>query len=260
VSFVVICALCFLLWKWRAVIVRKIFPRRGDRNSFSSPPEKSPPTITGPTDGWRPVDSDDDEAASTHRSFLFGAPMAATGDTEHGRIDMPHPPEAALAPSTTQMGRMPAQTAATPDDFNNTIPPQREAVGRRSMPTRKTKRESLTIAPPAATAFPPAPAIPDSPETAREISRFSWITAAGKSVRSSESLESQPVRHRTVSSWVSHQAHHAARNTEAPQTSTPPTPTTPVEFRAHPGAEVEFGSSGRRIESRVLDLRLDVRS
>jgi len=129
------------------------------------------------------------------------------------------------------------------------------AVGRKSIATRKTKRESLslTIASTKAVVFPPAPAIPDSPEAAREKSRFSWTTAA-KSVRSSVSVESHPVKHRTVNSWVSYQANRATKERE---TSTPPTP---VEFRAHPGVEVTFGRGGRRIESRVLDLRFDARS
>lgn len=278
-SFVVICAVCFLLWKWRAVIAKKIFPNRGNnRNSFSSTAEKSRPIITGPTDGWQSVGSD--APASLYHIPLFGAPTTESGTTEDGIFAMPYPPAPALAPSTAQMGRQGSlrrlvrrslldesdrQRIASPtsDGHTHTFYLENElaagtTAARKSIPTRKTKRESLSlnIAPAAATAFPPAPAIPDSPEAAREISRFSWITAA-KSVRSSVSMESQPVKHRTVNSWVSQQANRTMLKNDATTAQVPPTP---VEFRAHPGAEVVFGSGGRRIESRVLDMRLDARS
>lgn len=84
---------------------------------------------------------------------------------------------------------------------------------------------------------------PESPDAAAARKKYSWVTpVSGKSARTS--IESQPVRFRTVDSWVSLQALRAGTVGKAE--------VTPVECRANPGSAVAYSEEGR-VEGRVLD-------
>lgn len=114
-----------------------------------------------------------------------------------------------------------------------------------------------------------APSRPDSPSASK--SHFSWATKSAvsdndHSMRSS--LQSEPVRFRTVNSWVSYQAsrHRDGKPLTvdtsaavAPKRSTvvASTPATPAVFRYHPGELVSFQQNNhRRMESADIDRQI----
>lgn len=65
-------------------------------------------------------------------------------------------------------------------------------------------------------------------------------------------VESSRPRFKGVNSWVSSQAERVGKM--GGHTREPSVPPTPKELRMHPGAEVRFGGSHGRMESRVLDM------
>jgi len=267
VAFVVICAICFALWKWRVALVA-IFSRGREQKDS----EKG----TASAGRWFKKSA---KARRSQRRSLFGTTTTITGGGEHTTYNMPHPPPPALAPST--IGGIDMQ--ARRQRVRHTLEAQREPGTARSQTffiddetdnnnnnnnnnspaPRKTKRENLSLT---IDVFGNAtfvtPAVPDSPEAAKASSRYSWVTPpqdAQSLPRSS--LESAP-RFRTVNSWVSQQADRAARSggNGFGRRGSGTTPPTPVEFRQHPGSPAEFLSDSPRIESRVLDLRIQARS
>ncbi|KAH8144921.1 uncharacterized protein LAJ45_11042 [Morchella importuna] len=94
---------------------------------------------------------------------------------------------------------------------------------------------------------------PPEPPVA-QVSRFSWTTRRS-------SVDSEEPKFRSVNSWVSNQAGRdgvkeklAQMGLKAPGE----VPATPVEFRFHPGAPVQFGVGHGRMESADLDRQLQM--
>ncbi|KAI5788673.1 hypothetical protein FPQ18DRAFT_49705 [Pyronema domesticum] len=267
VAFVFICLAAYGLWRWRSKILA-LFHRR-----YSRDPEKAMKIPKPPKSRTR---------------SLFGAATTTTGEVP--AYEAPYPPPPALAPSTigaldmeerrdlvrhTLLGEQRKPIARVIGGNGKTflydasknsppvLPPLAavSSLNSRSSTspppaTRKTKRESLSLAldPFGNAKFISTNDRPDSPELAKEAERYSWITPQERASTVRASMESAP-RFRTVNSWVSQQANRAARQTEV-GTMPPPPPDTPVEFRAHPGEVAGFVSEARRIESRVLDARM----
>ncbi|KAF8542176.1 hypothetical protein BDD12DRAFT_876964 [Trichophaea hybrida] len=267
VAFIVICAICFALWKWRAVLVAK-FSRRRDQNDL----EKG----VAPTGRWFKKSA---KAPKLERQSLFGTGTTVTGAGDHAGYQIPNFPLPALAPST--IGRLDMQ--ARRQQVRRTLLAESEKQGvpasarsqtffiddehhDESPAPRKTKRENLSLT---IDVFGNAtfvtPAVPDSPEAAKTNTRYSWVTppqdAQTPQSLPRSSIESTP-RFRTIDSWVRQQADRAARagGNGFDRRGSITTPPTPVEFRQHPGSPAEFLSNSPRIESRVLDLRMEARS
>ncbi|KAF8243246.1 hypothetical protein K440DRAFT_664206 [Wilcoxina mikolae CBS 423.85] len=267
VAFIVICAICFALWKWRAVVVAKFSRRRGQND-----PEKGA-ALAG---RWFKKSA---KAPKSERRSLFGTATTVTGAGDHAGYQIPNFPPPALAPST--IGRLDMQ--ARRQQVRRTLlaesEKQRVPASARSQTffiddehhdespaPRKTKRENLSLTIDVfGNATFVAPAVPDSPEAAKTNTRYSWVTPPqdAQTPRSlpRSSMDSAP-RFRTVDSWVRQQADRAARagGNGFDRRGSITTPPTPVEFRQHPGSPAEFLSDSPRIESRVLDLRMEARS
>ncbi|KAH0602691.1 uncharacterized protein H6S33_008341 [Morchella sextelata] len=92
---------------------------------------------------------------------------------------------------------------------------------------------------------PPEPPVP-------QVSRFSWTTKRS-------SVDSEEPKFRTVNSWVSNQASRDGVKEKLAQMGLKgEVPATPVEFRFHPGAPVQFGVGHGRMESADLDRQLQM--
>lgn len=93
---------------------------------------------------------------------------------------------------------------------------------------------------------PPEPPVP-------QVSRFSWTTRRS-------SVDSEEPKFRSVNSWVSNQAGRDGVKEKLAQMGLKgEVPATPVEFRFHPGAPVQFGVGHGRMESADLDRQLNMR-
>jgi len=268
-AFIVVCLIVWGIWKWRKLIVRAWRPR--DDNAALD-------QYYG--DYKRPR-----SFMSENRShMLFGGGIGHSRDPS---VDTLEPPPPALAPSNTSLRRhvserrqLVRESVLDEKHRQRVLAPENstffldEDEGPAEQPKKRkgSADELKIIIPPAAqehrgTFYFPPPPIPDSPEAAQNQSRFSWTSTNpdGKSIRSS--MESEPARYRTVSSWVSHQATHAERTerksdqlsvdtnriVEHPTVSSPPTP---AAFRHHPGAPVNFITTHTRLESKDLDRQL----
>lgn len=109
---------------------------------------------------------------------------------------------------------------------------------------------------------------PPEPPVA-QVSRFSWTTKR-TSVDSEErmfrtlnikrtSVDSEEPTFRSVNSWISNQAgRDGMKEMLAQMALKGEVPATPVEFRFHPGAPVEFGVGHGRMESADLDRQLQM--
>jgi len=226
VAVVVFCALVFSLYRWRVLLFRR------QKQQF-------PSVISSPLGGFAPTE---------HRGTGTASPMSERRHSEilFGGYDTPARPAPVhqRAPQPTTLGTF----FLADDDEVAPLP----SGPRAKVPSRKTKRQSLKLA--IQPSHPNGSTVPDSPAAAKEMTRFSWGTAA-----------SEKPKFRTVLSWVDNQAERwnpasAGGDGEGGGGKTPVTlePSTPAVCRQHPGVPVMLARP-ERVDSMYLDRRLGER-